>query len=164
MCLRFRRSRADGRPANQVGDVLRHDGVEKFRRRRQAHLRDLQQKLARFLDAGLDVVTAVEVRIVDKTFPAYRRARLLKIDPHDEFKLLREFFPQRIQLLRVFKRAADIMDRTRPDDDEQSRVFLLENVRNPLATVKDGLVRGISRRQLRLQRRRRGEANTFANA
>jgi len=45
--LRFRRARANRHPRDQVRDVLRHDGVQKFRRRRQPHVGDAKQQSPR---------------------------------------------------------------------------------------------------------------------
>ena len=101
--LRFRRARANGRPGDEVGDVLRHDGIEKFRGRRQTHADDFEQQPARDLQPGFDVLRTVEVRIVDQTLPADGRARFLKIDAHDDFHLAGKFLPQRVQPGRVFR-------------------------------------------------------------
>ena len=84
MGLAFGRARADRGPGDQVGDVLRHDGVEEFGGRGEAEFGDFEEELAADAEAGLDVVRAVEVRIVDQAFPADGRAGLLEIDPHDD--------------------------------------------------------------------------------
>jgi hypothetical protein len=60
--LRFRRARANRRPRHQVRDVLRHDRVEKFRRRRQAQAGDFQQQPPRDFQSGFNVLRAVQMR------------------------------------------------------------------------------------------------------
>ena len=69
---------------DEVGDVLRYDGVEKFGRGGQAELADVEQESARALQAGGDVVGAVEMRVGDEALPAHRGAGLLEVDAHDE--------------------------------------------------------------------------------
>ena len=36
----------------------------------------------------VDVVAVVEVGVVDETFPAHRRVRLLEVDTHDDDEIL----------------------------------------------------------------------------
>jgi len=47
---------ANRRPGDEVGDVLRHNRVEKFRRRRQTQADDFKQQFSRNLQAGFDVL------------------------------------------------------------------------------------------------------------
>ena len=44
--LGFSRPRTDRRPADEVGNVLRHDGVEKLGRRGESQIQDVEQELA----------------------------------------------------------------------------------------------------------------------
>ena len=53
--LGLRGARADRRPGDELGQVLRHDRVERLGARRQAQLGDVQQQLAREPHALLDV-------------------------------------------------------------------------------------------------------------
>ena len=62
--------------------------------------------------------TAVEVGIVDQAFPAHRRTRLLKIDPHDNMQGILQLFPHRRQARAVIERGGHVMDRARPHDDQ----------------------------------------------
>lgn len=82
--LALRRSGADGAPANQIGDVLRTDGIEQFRRAGQSELIDAQENGPGQLQAGGDITGAVQVGIVDQTFPADGGPRFLKIGSHDD--------------------------------------------------------------------------------
>ena len=45
--LGFRGASADGRPGNQVRDILRHDGIEKFRGGGKSQVGDIQENVAR---------------------------------------------------------------------------------------------------------------------
>jgi cobaltochelatase CobN len=94
--LRFRGARANRGPRHQIGDVLRHDRIEKLRGRRQTHADNFEQEFSRDLQARFDVFRTVKVRVIDQTFPADGRARYLKINAHDDFHLARKFLPQHI--------------------------------------------------------------------
>jgi len=136
-------------------------GIEKFRGRRQPHVRDLEQQPPRDLQAGLYVLRTVEARVVDQPLPADGRARFLKIDAHDNFHAVGKFLAQRVQPGRVFERALFIMDRAGPDDDEQARVLLPQNADDPFAAAGDGGVRGFRRRCQGLQGLGRREPDDF---
>jgi hypothetical protein len=94
--LRFRRARADGRPGDEVGDVLRHDRVEKFRRRRQTQAGDFSSSFRARSSNRFRCPANRPVRVVDQTFPADGRARFFKIDAHDDFHLVGKFLLQRL--------------------------------------------------------------------
>src|SRR6266545_79647 len=159
--LGFRRAGADRRPTHQVGKILRHDGIEKFGRCRQPHPGDLQKQTPRFLQAGFDVVGTVEVRVVDQSFPTDRRARLFKINPHDDGELAGQLFAEAVELSRVFERAFQVVDRTRTDNDQQARVFPAQNPFYHFAAFDDRLVRPLGHREFVLQRPRRKQSNDF---
>ena len=142
--LRFRRARADRGPTHQVGDVLGHDGIEKFGRRRQTHSGDFQEQLPRFLQTHLDVVGAVEMRVVNQPLPANGRPRFLEIDAHDDFKLVGQFRAQAVELLRVFQRTVHVVNGARADDQQQTLVFLAQYAPHGFAALDHCLVRPFS--------------------
>ena len=57
--LAFRRARANGAPADQIGNKLAGDHVEKFGGGGDTQLIDLQQQLARQFEAMIYAVTAI---------------------------------------------------------------------------------------------------------
>ena len=71
-----------------------------------------------------------------KPFPADGRARLFKIDAHDDFHFVGKFLLQFAQPRRVFQRAFFVVNRARPDDDEQARVFLPQNADDAFARLR----------------------------
>ena len=107
------RARADCHPANQVGQVLRHDRIEELGRRREAHLGDVEQELSALLQPGCDVEGVVQVRIVQETLPADGRPRLLEVDTHDDEQPVGAFLAQVLQTTRVFEGGVLIVDRAR---------------------------------------------------
>ena len=68
MGLGFSGACADGRPADQTGNILGHNAVQHFPvGRGNTHFRDLQAAdVAGFFKAGADVAGAVEPWIVDQ--------------------------------------------------------------------------------------------------
>ena len=90
MHLALRRARANGSPAHQFGDVLRGNHVEEFGTGRNAHLGQVEQKMPRQPQAVIDAKRLVQMRIVDQSLPAEGGARFLKINTHDDEKIVRE--------------------------------------------------------------------------
>src|SRR6266511_5975537 len=70
----------DRSPAHQIGIELAERSIQKLRAGRQTQLRNIREKPARRPESLVDVVRTVEVRIVDESFPADGRARLLEIN------------------------------------------------------------------------------------
>jgi len=84
MCLRLGGAGTDGTPADEVGDVLRGDGIEELGGGRQAEVEDFTEELAGEVETVLDVAGAVEVRVEDETFPADSGTRFLEVDAHGD--------------------------------------------------------------------------------
>ena len=137
MSLRFRGPRADGGPGDEFPQVLRHDRIQRLGRRREAHLRQLDQESPRHPDALLDVERVVHVRIVDQALPADGRARLLEVDPHDQVEGRRNPLRQRPQSPCVLARRIQVVDRTGADHHEQSRVAAIEDVADHGPRIQD---------------------------
>jgi hypothetical protein len=96
-----------------------------------------------------------------KSLPADGRARLFKIDAHDDFQAVGKFLAQRVEPRRVFQRAFFVVNRARADHDQQPRVFPPQDADDPLAAVRDHRVDGVGRRCLRLQFARRQQPDDF---
>ena len=90
MGLGFGGARADGRPSDEVRDVLGDDRVEKFCCGRQPQIGDVQQKAAGQFKARLDVLGIVQMRVVDQSLPADGGAGFFKVDAHDDFHAVGE--------------------------------------------------------------------------
>ena len=79
---------ANGGPADQIGDVLGNHGIEQFSGRWQSQLSQVQQQTPGQAEAGVDVIAAIEMGVIDQPLPAHGGAGLLEIDPHHHFQLL----------------------------------------------------------------------------
>ena len=122
MGLAFGRARADSRPRNQPGEILRHDGIQELGGGIDAHFADTQQHLARAPQALADVEGVVEVGIVDHPFPPDRRARLFEIHAHHDEHAVGELVLQGFQPLRVLYSGALVVNRAWARDDHESLV------------------------------------------
>ena len=138
--LRLRGARADRRPGDELGQVLRHDRVERLGGRRKADLGEEQQQLARQPDALLDVERVVHVRVVDQALPADRRARLLEVDAHQHEHRALDALREPAQPRCVFARRHRVVDRARPDDHEQPRILAIEDAAHGAAAAEDELL------------------------
>ena len=98
------------------------DHVEVFAACGETQRIDVAEQAAREAQALVDMEASVEVRIVDETLPADRRARLLEIDTHDDLERVPERVAHRAQSPRVLQRGLRVVDRAGSDDDGQSIV------------------------------------------
>jgi len=79
-------------PADEVGDILRGDRIEKFCRGGQAEVEDIAQEGAAEAETSGDVVGAVEVRIHHKALPADGGAGFFEIHAHHDQNTVGNFF------------------------------------------------------------------------
>ena len=131
-------ARADGAPADQAGDVLRGDHVEELGAGGHAHLGEIEEEVARETEAVVDLVGAVEVRIVDEALPADGGAGLFEVDAHDNAQVLAEFGDGGMEQAGVFAGGLNVVDGAGTDDHEQARIALGEDARDVEARIEDG--------------------------
>ncbi|MNF99570.1 hypothetical protein D3C84_824740 [compost metagenome] len=151
MSLGFGGARADGRPADQVLQVLRGDRVEGFGGGWQAFFGQVQQQLATDVQAILDLERVVQVRVVDQAFPADGGAWLLEIHAHDQIQGIGHFRRENLQALGVLVGRLDVVDRAGPDDHEQAMVGAIQNIANDFAALGDGAQGGIAQGDITLE-------------
>jgi len=123
VCLRLRGSGANGSPADEIGQVLGNDGVERFGAHGKPCLGQAQQELTGPLQACGNLERIIEMGIVDQPFPSNRGAWLFKIGSHDNEEAIGRFIGQGLESLGIIPCCLDIMDRTWSHDHQQSRVF-----------------------------------------
>src|SRR5687768_4941460 len=73
--LALRSARADGAPRHEIGEILRRDHVEKLATRGHTEFVELEQQFATDPESVVDLKAAIEIGIVDQSFPANCRAR-----------------------------------------------------------------------------------------
>ena len=162
--LRLRGARADGAPADQVGDVLRADDVEEFGAGRQAQLIDIAQQFARHAQAVIDAEAIVHVRVVDQALPADRGARLLEVDAHDDFQFTGKTRALLDQQARIFHGRLGIVDGARPDHHHQAVVLAVQDTVQGNAGAGSGLFGLLRAGEFADQVGRRGQFLHFANS
>ncbi|MCY1226278.1 hypothetical protein D9M72_385050 [compost metagenome] len=161
--LGFGGARADGRPADQVLQVLRGDRVECFGSGGQAHFRQVEQQLAADVQAVLDLEGVVEVRVVDQAFPADGGARLLEVHAHHQEEGIGQLGSQALQAVGVLVSGLDVVDGAGAHDHEQAMVLAIEDIAYHLATVGDGAQGCIGQGNFALQLLRRDQGLVGGN-
>ena len=71
----------------------------------------------------VDAEGSIQIRVVDKAFPADRGAGLLEVDTHDDFKVPRETAAFCDESLRILTGRFRVMDRAGADNDEKAVIF-----------------------------------------
>ena len=130
----------------------------------RAEVDDVEQQCPGGAQAALDVEGAVHARIVDQALPADGGARLLEVHPHDDLEPVGVLVGQRREPPRVVERGNRIVDRARPDDDEQSVVAAGEDVGDLVAVTGDGNGPACRQRQFAAQRVRRRDRSECPDA
>ena len=120
--LRFGGAGADGGPADEVGDVLRGDGIEELGGGGQTEIEDVAQERAGEPEAVGDVVGAVEMRVHHKTFPADGGARFFEVDAHDNHHAVGDFLGEGGEAAGVVAAGLEVVNRARADDEEEAFV------------------------------------------
>ena len=145
----------DGGPADQIGDVLGADGVEQFSRAGHARLVDLEKDCSGQFHAGGDIAGAVQMGVVDKTFPADRRPRFFEVGTHHDQQPIAQRIGDRFYLGGIFVCGFGIVDRTGTDDHEEPfSVTPVEDVPDGFSCFHDQSGRLIGNRELGLDRAR----------
>src|ERR1017187_3834836 len=83
-------TRSDSAPGDEIHEILRRDDVEKFGAGGDAHLGEIEKKMAGHAQAVIDLVGLVEMRVVDEPLPSNCGARLLEVHAHHEAEALRK--------------------------------------------------------------------------
>jgi cobaltochelatase CobN len=129
-------ARPDGAPRHEIRDELGSDGIQELAAGRYADLVQLAEQAARLPQALVDDEALVQVRIVDQALPAHGGARLLEVDAHDEEQIAGELVGHGVQPGGVLDGRVGIVDRARPDDDQQAVVAPVQDVRGLLAPAR----------------------------
>ncbi len=98
---------------DQVGVVLREDRVEELAADGQTEARHVEEQLAADAQTRVDVVRTVEVRVVEQTLPAQRRAGLLEVHAHHDVQVIAQFVGLRGELAGVVHRGGRVVHRAR---------------------------------------------------
>ncbi len=125
--LALRGAGADRAPTDEIGVELPEGGIEKLGAGGDAQLKNIGEQSPGEAQAFVDLVGLIYIRIVDESFPADDRARLLEVDAHDNEQRIGERVRDRFEFGRVFERGPGVVDGTRPDDYEEPRILAVED-------------------------------------
>ena len=157
MCRRFRGTRADSGPGNEVLKILRRYEIERLDGDGQAEGIDVEHQLPANAQSMLDAMCAIQVRIIDQTFPTHCRAGLFEVHAHDDHQRVIELVGQGLQKSRIVHGLVHIVDGTRADHDHQSMVCVIQNALHALMSCKHCLERGAGDGQRFLERAGAGQ-------
>ena len=121
----------------------------------------MQQQAPGPAQAGVDVVAAIEVGIVDHPLPAHGGARLLEIHPHHDLEVVAMAFLRLHDRLGVLAGSHPIVNGAGTHDHQLAPIAAMENRLDPLAGLLHGARRRLADRQLRVQHRRRHQGPGF---
>lgn len=124
MRLTFGGAGTDGGPTDEIGKVLRADGIEQLRRAGHAGLINLQENGPGELHACGNVAGAVKVGVVNQPFPPNRRPGFFKIGSHDDQESIAQRIGDRFEFRGVFVGCFWVMDRAGADDYQQPFLVL----------------------------------------
>ena len=161
MRLRLGGAGTNGAPANEIGDVLRGDGIEELRGGGQAEIENIAQETAAETEAGGDVVRAVEMRIHHESLPTNGGAGLLKIHAHNNEHAVGDFLGEGGEAAGIVAAGVEVVDRAGPDQKEETLIIGKNDAVDVIAAVGDegGLRSGLG--QLGKESRGRGQGASF---
>lgn len=162
MGLAFRGARADGRPTDEVGDVLRADRIQQLRAAGKAQLIDPEKNRSCQFHSCRDVAGAVETRVVDEPFPPHGGSRFFEVGSHDNEETVTQGIGEGFQLAGIFISSLRVMDGAGADDDQEPvAVFSMKNPANGFSGFHDERRRLISNGQFGLDGARRWQRLDF---
>jgi cobaltochelatase CobN len=161
--LAFRGPRSDGAPGNEVGHVLRADGLEELGGGGEPQGGDLLQEAAGRTQAAGDVVAAVQVRIVDEALPADRGAGLFEVGPQDDEQVFLVLLGLADQPAGVFQAGLGVVDGARTDDHQQAVVHAVHDCADFVAAAFDDVGRLRVQRQFRNHLLGRGQGGDLTD-
>lgn len=126
-------------PRDEVSDVLRGDGVEKFRPNRDSKAGKVAQELPSKTKALVDLEGAIEVWIIDETFPPDGCAWLFEVCPHDDEEVA-PFGDLGFEKLGIGDGLLGRMDRAGANDNENPIIVACQNSSSSVAGRSDGLL------------------------
>ncbi len=164
MCLAFGRPGADGRPADEIGNVLRADRIQQLCPAGKAQLIDLEKNSPRQLHSRRDIAGPVEMWVIDQALPSDRGPRLFKVGPHHDQEAVTQGISDRFQLGGIFIRGIGVVNRAGAYDNQKPVAVLpMKNAANGLSSLHDERRRLIGNREFSLNGARRGQRFNLNN-
>jgi hypothetical protein len=138
--LRLGCSRTNGTERDEVGKELRGDCVEHLGRNGHARGGEVDEQLSRDSQTLVDLVALVNVWVVDQPLPADRCSWFLEVGAHDDAEVVLKLVGKGLEALAVLECQLRVVERTGPDHDKETVIFLGDDAGGFLATLNDGLL------------------------
>lgn len=132
---------ADGAHGNEVSEELRRDCVQHLARDGHAPGGQIREHLARDVEALVDLVRLVHVRVVDQALPAHGSAGLLEVGSHDDAQVTGKLLREGLQAVRILESCRGVVDGTGTNDNEKAVVLAHNDLCGIAAALEDGLKR-----------------------
>ena len=153
--LAFSGARSNGGPAHQISDVLRHDRIEQFSGCWQTTFSQMQQQAPCPAQTGVDVVAAIQLRVIDQPLPTDCGARLFEVNAHHHLKAVLEPLSHHGQSAGVLLGSGNVMHRTGANDHQKTVILSSQEALDALPGLPHRLDGQIGERQIAVQDGRR---------
>lgn len=132
---------ANGTERQEIGSVLRSDGIQHLTGNGHALLGQVEVQLSRNAKTSVDVEAVIKIGVVDQALPADSGTRLLEVGAHDDDQLILVLLLQDGQSVAVFESGLGVVQRTGTNDDKQSvsLILALDNIRSFVAALEDSV-------------------------
>jgi len=157
--LGFRGARSNGGPRDEIGNVLRGDGVEQLGGSGHADIEHIPENSPGEAEAIWDVAGTVEVGVHDEALPSDSGARFFKIDAHDDEELVLQFSGQLGQLVSIFESCFGIVNGAGACDNEEALVFTKKDLADFTAAFSNKSRLRIGGRDLSAKKARRWQGD-----
>lgn len=137
--LRLSGTGANGTERDEVGKELRRDGVEHFAGNRHTLAGQVAEELTRNAQTLVDLVTLIEVRVVDQTLPANSGTGLLEVGAHDDAEVVLELIGELLQTATVLNGGIGVVQGARTAHDKKTVILLVNDSLSLATTLLDGL-------------------------
>lgn len=137
--LRLGGAGANSTERDQIGQVLRGDGIQHLTGNGHAHAGKIRVELTRDTETLVDVVGLINVGVVDQTLPPHRGAGLLKVGTHDDTKVGGKLLGELLQTAGIFEGRGRVVNRAGADNNQQTVILLLDNLHGLVTARADGL-------------------------
>jgi len=130
---------ANGAEGDQVSKELWGDGIQHFAGNWHSGAGQVAEELARNTEALVDLVSLIDIRIVDQSLPSDGRTWLLEVGAHDDAEVIRELVSDSLEARAVLEGGGWVVDGAGTADDEQAVVGSHDDVDGIFAALDDGL-------------------------
>lgn len=139
MQLRLGRPGTNSTPRDQIRQELRRDRIQQLASDGDTHICQLTQQTPGNPEALINLEGAIDIGVINESFPTDGGTGLFKVGTHDDQNLAREFVGEGFEEFGVFESCTGVVDGARTDDDNETVVLAAEDLGSLLAGERDHL-------------------------